>query len=304
MPTIARGFPLFPKLPTELREAIWRLCLPYRVSELDLPVPDLVFDKGQLACELQATTQANNLPPLVSRVCHESRSVAFKAGSILSFDNRDPPLEARWSSNLMMGDRWRDRARGSVHLNWQAVYEAEWDYTDGSPLHALAWETSQVSRGGSLTIEYLEDSCLSTNELDLGPRPRMGYPMRHLDRFHDLEALKQRSDWLVVMHTIVIHCDLKKAVATDLFGLFGDARVHVISVAQEAKIEAFLTFAETCERQGPVTVRQSFHRQSAGMMKQRLRKVVMEQFQSEELMAAVRPAIMFRLCTRMCNHVN
>ena len=90
---------------------------------------------------------------------------------------------------------------------------------------------------------------------------------------------------------------------TDLFGLFGDAQVQIVDVSQEAKVAAYFDLAETCERRTPVTIRQNFGRDSVDSMKNYLRQVIIDQFHSEELAATMHPAIMFRLCTRMCNHI-
>ena len=70
----ARTFHPFPKLPPELREAIWRLCLPHQVCELDLPVVELVYfeDAEDSPCTLADTSRVNLCPPMITQVCYEA----------------------------------------------------------------------------------------------------------------------------------------------------------------------------------------------------------------------------------------
>ncbi|KAK4952421.1 hypothetical protein LTR10_009227 [Elasticomyces elasticus] len=123
MPSPESGFPLFPQLPLELREEIWRFCLPNRVHELDRPLAENVYDVDEdhpAPCHLQRTSLVNGYPPLISRVCRESRAVAHETGRFLPLDQQDRIVEAR----------------DSVHLNWTRAYEVDFYYTegDGSPL--------------------------------------------------------------------------------------------------------------------------------------------------------------------------
>ena len=100
-----------------------------------------------------------------------------------------------------------------------------------------------------------------------------------------------------------MHSDVKSAAATNHFGLLGEARVQIVDVSEQSRIEALFSLAETCERKSRVTVSQDFSREAPGSLQRKLWKVVVEQFRSEEMAARMRPAVMFRLCTQMCNHV-
>lgn len=127
-------FRQFARLPTELREHIWQYCLPNRVWELMIPIDNCIFSSadnthGPWQCDLQNTCYANGSPPTISRVCRESRTVAFRAGSTL----RDPddggrrPEDSFWSY-ANHNRVWVDPVRDSAHLNWTDAYEPEWDY--------------------------------------------------------------------------------------------------------------------------------------------------------------------------------
>ena len=200
---------------------------------------------------------------------------------------------------------WQDRARNLAHLNWTSAYEPEYEYA-GSPLDCIAWEVSRLPGGGSLLmIDYLDRFWGSPHSFaDLAPivnRPIV--TALSPDELRDLNALKKLTNGLVVMRVIVVHCDIKTVAGTDLFGLLGDARVQIVDVADEARIEAFFAPAESSERKSSVTIGQDFGRESANSMRQKLRAVIIAQFCSEELAAAMRPAVRFRLCTRMCNNI-
>lgn len=123
------------------------------------------------------------------------------------------------------------------------------------------------------------------------------------DKIKDLEAFQQLPKCLVVMRVTVIHSEVAFATKTGLFGLLGDARVQIIDASEEALVESYMHFAEKCERANAVLVPQDFGREPVAWMEQKLRKVVWREFGSEGLLEIMRPAIMFRLCVRRCNHV-
>lgn len=108
-----------------------------------------------------------------------------------------------------------------------------------------------------------------------------------------IDAFRQLPSWVVVMRVVVVHADFRTAAATGLFRLLGDARVQLIDVSDEARVNAFFDFAEGSERKGHVTVHQDLHRDSVESMEQKLREVIIKTFGSEELMPAMHPAIMF-----------
>lgn len=286
-------FHLFPKLPTELRLEIWRLCLPQRVCEKDQPFHEIVFKNSDYrvrsVCLLYQTTEVNGRPPVITRVCAESRTVALKTGSFFQFshntDNmvQNPrPSSAQWESDTSISTAWFDHTRDSIHLNWHPSYEEDFIYK-GAPLGSLAWDASQAAAGGSFFIEYFQDFYTLSSVLS--------------------DALKQLPTWMVVMRVVVIHIEDSIGASTGLFGLLGDSRVQLVDPSDEKRINALFNLAEKCEPYDLVTTRQDFHRDSATSVQQKLRDVIVATFGSEELLPRLRPVIMFRLCTEMCNRV-
>ncbi|KAF3394605.1 hypothetical protein F1880_005584 [Penicillium rolfsii] len=276
-------FHFFSQLPTELRLAIWRICLPNRVVEIDLPWDDGVdFYPNLPPCELRQTTHINRRAPLISRVCHESRLVAFETGYYR--DDSSPPQEALWKSDLLVKRTWLDPCRDIILLNWTPTYEAGY-YGQGSALDFLAWNAAKA-RGGAFMFDYL-DSTLD-GQVDL--RERIGA----------LQKLQY-----VVMHLIVVHTTFKTAVKTGLFGLLGDACIQLVDVSDEARLNALFDFAEKCESEanGSLTSKQDFRRQSPESVRKILNDKLADEFGAKATHnLSLRPAIMFRFCPHFCNH--
>src|SRR5277367_3810584 len=99
-PAPAKEFTLFPQLPLDLRRAVWQQCLPHRVMELDAPSQA----KVETYCELYRTSALNMRPPVITRVCRESRDVAFENAGVVKADN---DLNAPcWSSGTSLQHHW------------------------------------------------------------------------------------------------------------------------------------------------------------------------------------------------------
>jgi hypothetical protein len=280
------AFPFFSRLPPELRVMIWRHCLPYRVYETDYPVDMMVYDLRDDSCpspcHLYQTTKQHGRQPLISRVCRESRAIVTESGGYDTDCDPERPPEARWASGTDNTRAWLDTARDTPHLNWTPLYEIDYSYS-GDSLQTMVWGALQTSITPSLMLDYFEKSCY---ELD----PPMA-------------AYKQLPSWLIVMRVVVIHSDLASAAATGLFGLLRDAPVQIVPGSEEARVNQFYDLAEDCERGRSITVVQDLKRSSHEELSQELRCVLVKKFDSEDLVAIMRPTIMFRLCSHMCNSV-
>lgn len=314
-------FHLFPQLPLELREEIWRCCLPRRVCEIDEPNAQIVFDvdfafdddePAATPCKCFDTTVKNGRPPLISRVCRESRAVALENGNIAQVSGRRP-RDAEWTSGTNRRGYWEDRVRDSAHMNWNARYEFDYS-TVGNPLHALAWEALHLSGNASLMLQFLDGSPRPYPDEEVAPigdSPARTMPFNAINiriderqaKLRDLRALRQLQKWLVVMRTVVVHCDLRTAAATGLFGLLGDAQVQIMDVAEEERIRVLLDLAESCERNETVTIRQDFRPPAVDTMRKQVQDIVTE-LGYGEMHTTMQPAIMFRLCTQMCNRLD
>jgi hypothetical protein len=302
----------FPRLPTELREEIWSFCLPHRVSEMDEPVSWMVYDafwrsKVELPCSLRSTSISNARPPLLATVCRESRRVVLRSGnwsSVLEEASGDRPPEAeRVSKTLADDDYWQDPLRDSAHLNWTKDYEPYLDLpTDGHPLHSLVWEAKLVNRSASIMLGYMSDNLIERWPFDTLNYVLQTLPESRHEEHQDLAALRKLPEWLVVVKVIVIHLDFASAARTGLFGLMGDQFVQVVDATLPLASQLY-ELAETCEsRASTVTAAQDFSRTSANDMNAVVKRVVLKVYFDHELSKRMRAAIMFRLCTKMCNH--
>ena len=303
----------FPRLPTELREEIWRLCLPHRVSELDYPYNWLIGGpeayREKFPCSLRSTSDSNGRPPLLTRVCVESRRVAYRSGnwvSVLETQSPKPPDDAWWEvANSIDGDYWQDPLRDSIHLHWTKEYEVEIWYPDvGHPLTSLAWESKRLNGSASFMLHYMTSFLMEREPYDR--------PVSHLledipvfdFRQEDFVALRLLPQWSVVVKVVIVHLDLARATKTGLFGLSGDAPVQVLDAASPLASQLY-ELAEACEREAvSVTAAQDFTRMSANDMDAMVQRVAFKNLHNRELSMRMRAAIMFRLCTKMCNHSN
>ena len=146
-PAPAEEFTLFPQLPLDLRRTIWQQCWPRRVMELDATHPVEV----ETYSELFRTSLLNMRPPVITRVCRESRDVAFENTGVVKDDN---DLNApRWSSRTALWHHWFNPATDIVHLNWGPPYNADFDNT-GNPIPFFLWEAAK-GKAASLTADLL-----------------------------------------------------------------------------------------------------------------------------------------------------
>lgn len=120
--------------------------------------------------------------------------------------------------------------------------------------------------------------------------------------YSPIDILKQVPTWMVVMRVVIVHASPKSGAKTGLFGLLGDARVQLVDVSDEARMNAYFDLAEECEHKGHVHASQDLRRESADSIKKKLRDTLIETYPSVEPLPTMRPVIMFRLCTHMCNH--
>ncbi|KAH0145489.1 hypothetical protein KCU67_g12614, partial [Aureobasidium melanogenum] len=120
----------------------------------------------------------------------------------------------------------------------------------------------------------------------------------------DLAALKLLPEWLVVVRVVVIHLDIGRAADSGLFGLCGDEIIQVVDATLPLASQLY-ALAEHCERGAPaVTYAQDFTRMPVDDMDAMVKRVAYKVFHEHEVGKRLRPAIMFRLCTEMCNHIN
>lgn len=232
----AQSFPRFPDLPKELRDEIWRQCLPHRVVELNLPdqeyllwcvqdrngqsLPDLDHQRGR-PCELQSTSRRNCAAPTIARVCHESRKVALKAAG--------PTLLDHFPSLSIIADScrsWADFTRDTAHLHW------------GSGLSELvaSGETDLLQKCLESTSKF-HTASICADLLD---------SVHHRNRRIVMDCLVKRPSWSICCAYVWIHATDEAAITKSaLWGPLSEERIVLVDARDTKRIAAFRNFWET-----------------------------------------------------------
>jgi hypothetical protein len=219
------AFHRFGHLPAEIRLEIWRECLPNRVVELDSPLAEaFAFDPASscYCCQAYHTAAINRLPPVISRVCRESRMVALEHVNLLTQDTLherdDSPL---FGTSMGLKD-WVDKHRDVLHIHYWSVYDAYYHEPTSDPLDFWFSEARKRARGASLNPELFLDSLEDPRHLDI---------FRHQSLF-------------VCLRIVSIHAPLRPALDSGLFGLLGDARVVLVDATDAERKERYRAFWE------------------------------------------------------------
>ncbi|QIW97826.1 hypothetical protein AMS68_003344 [Peltaster fructicola] len=323
-------FPRFMDLPLELREMIWQACLPFRVRELDDNSINIWINKDDEGtngrpCTLWHTSVQNVKPPTITRVCHESRRVAFKAGRLRDWDK---DIRTEHTMHPTPPFEWVDRQRTSPHIEYDMIPEEwpecvegmeEWEH---DVLGRLAKAVTSDSAPGSFRETLLfgwDPGCQwaagrpNAYDAPITASPRV----RPLARtsvgcgqlaggltFEGNEkkyiALKQHVEWLVVMEIVILHC-AADAIATKLFGVYGDAPIQIIKVEEKDKLDQLYDLLAEDDAHDDVLVTQYYTRRTAKEWKDVLRSGLWAQQYPDELNSRLHPAILFRVCHEACN---
>ncbi|KAJ0115646.1 Glycoside catalytic domain protein [Diaporthe amygdali] len=113
-------FPLFPKLPAELRRRVWQLCIPTtRTVEISMPPnPDMVDDRCICYCRPEDTTRRNAAAPSFTQSCREAYEVALEEGGrLLLPSEQDVKRLPNHHASALLQNPWFWPARDTVHLN-------------------------------------------------------------------------------------------------------------------------------------------------------------------------------------------
>lgn len=287
MPAPKDSFCLFPKFPPEIRLAIWRECLPHpHIVELDYQQEDIIWDQKP-QCRMNSRITSNNAaPPIISRVCRESRAVAFESGRPQLLPDPNIP-DTDDFCQYMPRNPWLDTARDIVHLNWEPWVDIEWQtYDKGDPVRCLMWYTALTRcREPSIVIGVLQ----TFQSLD---NPDQAHDHYRWTRAELADLMRTRPNWtVVVLPPIVIHANAETGAG--LFGLLTDARVQLVDADDEARVAEFIALGEALD----VTIGPRVGKKELALAKEELRDAVNWFFGSEDVAPVMRPVVMFRLCT-------
>ncbi|KAI1758819.1 hypothetical protein GGR53DRAFT_199051 [Hypoxylon sp. FL1150] len=282
-------FHFFPMLPPELRLSVWRNCLPdQKVVELQRPLDTGTYIyQERKPCKLLLTTCKNSCPPAISRVCRESRAVAFGRGSVLGHDPDGADKHLGEYLDSAVRDPWFDAARDVVHMNYENAFRLDYRPDANNPLRYLAKLAARTtSNQASFNVGFLLR------------------PTSVFSQFTNL--LRMRSSWLVVVYVVVVHMDPEAAAAkaTGLFGLLCDAPVQIVDLRDEERLNAFKALARASEEDPLIGqhVDDEALEQALGSLDYALTTLFREDPEPGPA-PVMYPAVMFRLCTERCYEV-
>ena len=114
------SFHRFPNLPYEIRHAIWTLCKPHRVADMDRLAIAIEEDMIASCRGVGLTSFHNSLPPVITQVCRESRKVFMEHHGVLYG-------KARWKEESLASEsehfgyyadmNWFNPSTDIIHLN-------------------------------------------------------------------------------------------------------------------------------------------------------------------------------------------
>ena len=231
------SFPLFAKLPVELQCRIWELCLPTRVVELDLQGTDMVHPTS---CSLRPTSLVNSRPPIATRICPQSRSVAQLAGMKKLYSDSDKDDIPRWSATNTITGQWVIPSTDVLHLHYWPEYDIYYNWF-GSPPRVLLWLAREKYH---MQLSIVAPLVMGLDEFE-GSEYYSGY-------MKNFELLAEGGGpYLTTLCVINLHVGLDTALRTEggmLFGRLGEERVKLVGADDEAALRAYYNLWTT----GPV----------------------------------------------------
>lgn len=223
---MATEFSLFSFLPWELRRMIWLECTESRVVELEVP-PEMYLSGHSITC-VSWTAHQNTRPPVVSRVCHESRQAVL-------------------SQCARALDDQETRERADSYITTQSPwFHPGKDIVTFSSLKCIYPYDLEIDGETSYFIAYAKQA------KDVVIPARLIYPLRHLrlpmeqGEFRSIiprvvaDQLAPLKSFMVCLKTIEVHMPPEEFLKSTLSGRTGDSLVHIVDVFDMAQIEQIL----------------------------------------------------------------
>lgn len=209
-------FPLFPKLPAELRRCVWQVCIPARRTiEIDMPPdPDMLSDSSICCCSPGHATRRNAEIPPFTQACCEAREAALEEGGCLLLPpDQDLERVPNRRVNITFENPWFWPGRDIIHLNWDPrclewydMHEMPFPFLMRCAEDAAGW--SVMSRLlGSPPIDHDESRRLS-------PRARMRTSRIQAEV---LDHLVSQDDCTVCLMTVIIYASSHAVQDSALF---------------------------------------------------------------------------------------
>lgn len=241
----------FAQLPPELRQEIWRLAIPSRVIELDIPDSSMWYKSGSDTgpygypmCYPRHTFQRNAAKPVVSQVCYEAREVVHKYGCYIE-KWLPPTSDPRWTvagedcayvgEICLKSDRavWCSPGIDSMHLSW-GPGDALFDYYSRLPKQPMQLLESCRDSAQHLSVDFDQFHILGQR---IGPI-----------YVEELLYFQPGQEYRAIMMQTSIHLSWREVTESGLFGN-GEERVVILDTLDTAKIALYVKLLyRSCSR--------------------------------------------------------
>lgn len=206
------SFDYFTMFPTELRLEIWSYCLPSRIVEVhdalyDSPLPGMPLDLHQKVVA-QLLRSLPLAPPIISKVCRESRYVALRHGGL-------------WPIGLKHARAWFDKRTDSISFDPKCA-----------SISFLRCKNN-VRRGDiSSTLRgFLSDTtiplCIGNQLVECAIERLTLFRGRQKGRNKvaqwAMECIAKRTECTVILQKVALHLNHQDACGCGLFGLFAES---------------------------------------------------------------------------------
>lgn len=201
---------------------IWEFCIPRRVVELQIPAKGVL---SKTNCDLSWTNRRISAPPIITRVCRESRKVAFENGG---------PLEnysevAQYNFNWKATDAWFSPKCDIVAWYWRPEQQVDYELeVVGDPLSYFVQYALQA-QGALMLAEHIYPFIYLNPTTDSPPT---------LEEV-ELTQLTQLKTILVCVKMLGIHATAAEAKESELWGTTGEDIIQIVDATDLDRIRSF-----------------------------------------------------------------
>ncbi|KAJ5160445.1 uncharacterized protein N7482_007449 [Penicillium canariense] len=206
---------------------VWKECLPKR-RVFDTMLPCFVYENSTCRGNGWASREGWRAP-IITRVCHESRAIAFETGRVL-FPEDDPNVPAYIES------MWSDSTTDIVAQYWRPGLESVvyWAIDDPDP---YLFHYASRYQGAMIAEERLQAALQSTNTSDWTILARL------------------KDCYVCLANPVMIHLTRREMLASQLFGRLGEEYTQLIDPADQQTLKKFHQLARTSSQQLPETMK-------------------------------------------------
>lgn len=219
---MAKTFTCFPRLPPELRRMIWKFCIPRRVVELQFPVQGILAPTN---CSFVWTNNQISVPPLITQVCCEARSVALENGGLVLDYAEDVDVNFNWKST----DAWFSPKYDIVTWYWRPEQQVDYELeVIGDPLAYFVHLALQAQ--GALILAQHIYPCRYLEPSGDGPPPLEEVELKHLTRLKSI---------MVCVSVVGVHATAQEAKESNLWGPTGEETIQIVDATDFDTLRKF-----------------------------------------------------------------